>query len=121
MASLVKRLEQQIQKAVVEHLRVRAAPNTFFFHVPNGGWRTRTEGAILKGMGVMPGTPDLFLVFQGRCYALEIKPEGGRPTVQQLEVIAQLEKAGAFTSISCGLDAALRVLEAWGLLRGRVQ
>jgi hypothetical protein len=31
-------------------------------HVPNGGSRRRSEAAILKGMGVRPGFPDLMLL-----------------------------------------------------------
>jgi hypothetical protein len=47
--------EQAIQRAVVQHLHTRGVPGLFAFHVPNGGWRTRTEGAILNGMGVVAG------------------------------------------------------------------
>ena len=43
----------------------------------------------------------------------------GRPTPKQLEAIAALESAGAYTCIAEGLDRALAVLEAWGTLRGR--
>ena len=55
-ARMTRRLEQQIQRAVFEHLRWHGAKNIFAFH-PNGGWRTATEGAIFKPMGVVPGVP----------------------------------------------------------------
>ena len=102
------------------HIRTRGAINLFAFHPANGGWRSKTEGAILKSMGVVAGTPDLFAVHQGRCYAMEIKAEGGRATEAQFATIAALEKAGAYTCVAEGLDRALAVLEQWGLLRGRV-
>ena len=38
----------------------------------------------------------------------------------QLEFLADMERAGACTCLAEGLDAALRKLEGWGLLRGRV-
>jgi hypothetical protein len=38
---------------------------------------------------------------------------------KQLEAIAALREAGAFTAIAEGLDRAIACLEAWGLLRGR--
>jgi hypothetical protein len=49
---------------------------------------------------------------------MELKAEGGRPTETQLATIAAMEAAGAFTAIAQGLDRALAILEAWGLLRG---
>jgi hypothetical protein len=115
------RPEDAIQRAVFQHLAARAAPNVYAFHVPNGGHRKPIEAAILKGLGVRPGTPDVFLVREGRCYALELKAEDGRPTEAQLAAIAALERAGAFTSVTYGLDRALATLEAWGLLRGRAK
>jgi hypothetical protein len=37
------RPEDQIQRAVFEHLRVRGVPGSFHFAVPNGGYR-RPDG-----------------------------------------------------------------------------
>jgi hypothetical protein len=119
MTARRQRPEQAIQRAVFQHIRARGAPNLFAFHPANGGWRSKTEGAIFKGLGVIAGTPDLFAVHQGRCYAMELKAEGGRPTETQLATIAALEKTGAYTCVAEGLDRALAALEQWGLLRGR--
>jgi hypothetical protein len=115
-----QRPEQAIQRAVFEHLRARAAPGVFAFAVPNGGYRRSIEAAILKSLGVVAGVPDIFIVHNGRCFALELKAEGGGATDKQLACIAALREAGAFTCIAEGLDRALACLEAWGLLRGRV-
>jgi len=111
--------ETQIQRCVFQHLRARGAPGVFAFHPANGGYRKPVEAAILKSMGVVAGVPDIIAIHEGRCYALEIKAPGGRPTEIQLATIAALEAAGAFTAIAEGLDAALRVLEGWRLLLGR--
>jgi len=113
------RPEAAIQRAVFEHLRARGAPGMFVFHVPNGGYRRRVEAAILKGMGVVAGVPDVIAIHEGRVYGLELKVEGGRATPKQQEAIAAMEAAGAFTAIAEGLDRALAILEAWRLLRGR--
>src|SRR5262245_25961476 len=114
-----RRPEDVIQCAVFQHLRARAAPGVFAFHPANGGYRKPGEAAILKGLGVTAGVPDVIAIHEGRCYAIEIKAEGGRPTPKQLEAIAAMEAAGAYTCTAEGLDRALAVLEAWGLLRGR--
>ena len=58
--------ETQIQRAVIEHIAWRARPGVFAFHVPNGGWRSRVEGAILKAIGTVAGVPDIICIFQGR-------------------------------------------------------
>jgi hypothetical protein len=111
--------EATIQAAIFSHLRARGAPGVFAFHPANGGYRKPIEAAILKGMGVVAGVPDVIAIHQGRCYGLELKAEGGRTTDKQLATIAAMEAAGAFTCIAEGLDRALAVLESWGLLRGR--
>jgi hypothetical protein len=113
------RPEQIIQRAVFDHLRARAARGVFAFHVPNGGYRKPIEAAIMKGLGVKAGVPDVVAIHKGRCYALELKAEGGRATPKQLEAIAAMEAAGAHCCIAEGLDCALAVLEQWGILRGR--
>lgn len=110
--------ETAIQRAVVQHLHARGVPGLVFFHVPNGGYRSKVEAAQFKGMGVRAGVSDLILVHADKFYALELKAPGGRATAAQLEFISDIDRAGAFTALAEGLDAALRTLEAWGLLRG---
>jgi len=114
-----RRPESTIQRAVFQHLRTRGAPGVFAFHPANGGYRKPAEAAILKGLGVVAGVPDIFIVHNGRCFALELKAKNGRATAKQLECIAALREAGAFTCVAEGLDRALRTLEAWGILKGR--
>ena len=112
--------EQQIQKTVFEHLRMRGAPGVFAWHPFTGGYRRPKEAAIYKGLGARAGLPDVMVLHQGRLFGLELKAEGGRATDKQLETIAALREAGAFTAIAEGLDRALAVLESWGILLGRV-
>jgi hypothetical protein len=115
-----QRPEAAIQRAVFQHLRARGAPNVFAFHPANGGYRKPAEAAIMKGLGVVAGVPDVIAIHNGRCFALELKAEGGRTTDKQLATIAALRGAGAITAIAEGLDPALAVLENSGLLRGRM-
>jgi hypothetical protein len=115
-----QRPEAAIQRAVFQHLRARGAPGVFAFHPANGGYRKPVEAAIMKGLGVVAGVPDVIAIHNGRVFAMEIKAKGGRATDKQLACIAALREAGAFTCIAEGVDGALAVLESWGLLRGRV-
>jgi hypothetical protein len=109
------RPEQQIQRAVFEHLALRGAPAMFAFHPANGGWRSRVEAAILKGMGVKAGVPDIIAIKDARCYALELKASGGRLTPVQRGAHTALVAAGAEVEVAYGLDDAL----ARGSCQGR--
>jgi len=112
------RPEDEIQRAVFQHLRLRGAPRVAF-HPANGGYRKPAEAAVLKGLGVRPGVPDVIAVHEGRCYSLEVNAPGGRSTQAQLATMAAMQATGAFCCIAEGRDPALAAFKAWGLLRGR--
>jgi hypothetical protein len=112
------RPEDIIQRAVFQHLRARKAPGTFAFHVPNGGKRKPIEAAIMKGLGVTAGVPDIIAIRAGHAYGLELKADGGEPSQKQIDVMAAMEAAGGTVALAIGLDAAIAQLEAWGLLKG---
>ena len=113
------RPEDLIQRAVFQHLKARKSSGTFAFHVPNGGKRKPIEAAIMKGLGVTAGVPDIIAIHEGHAFGLELKAVDGKPTPKQIESMAEMEKAGATVALVRGLDAAISQLEAWGLLIGR--
>ena len=119
----MNRPEQQIHKAVAAHLRQRGVPGLLWWHTPNGahvpGRRGRVQGGIQKAMGVRAGVSDILALHGGKLYALELKAPDGRPTEEQLRFIDQVRENGGYTCVAEGLDAALRVLETWGLVRGQ--
>jgi hypothetical protein len=117
----MKRPEQEIQKALADHLRARAAAGTYWFHPANGGARTAIEGAILKACGVRAGTPDLILIKHGRTYGLELKADKGRVSPAQTKAQEEMRAAGVTVAVATGIDDALAQLEAWQLLRGQTQ
>jgi len=114
------REEDQIQRTVFQHLRQRSAPGVVAWHTPNGGLRSPIDAKILKGQGVAPGIPDVCAVRAGKFYALELKAPGGRLSENQERMLIELRAAGAMATHCHGLTEALRVLEGWGLLRGRM-
>jgi VRR-NUC domain len=113
------RPEQQIQRSVFAHLAARPAAGVFAFHCPNGGWRSPVEAAIMKGLGVVAGIPDLLAIRAGQVFALELKAPGGRVRDAQRDTMAALQAAGAICAVADDLDSAIARLEEWGLLRGR--
>jgi hypothetical protein len=116
-----QRPEQQLQHTVFLHLATRGAPGLVAIHVPNGGARSPVEAAILKGLGVTAGVPDVLLWHGGASYAMELKAEVGRASEAQIEMLNKLAAAGVHTAVAYGLTGALTVLEGWGLLRGKLQ
>jgi hypothetical protein len=115
----VNRPEQAIQRAIVQHLRLRGVPGLVFLHPANGGFRTAAEAAIFQSLGVRPGASDLLLWHARQSFALELKAPGGRATPAQRQFLADMEVAGAHAELAEGLNEALRALEGWALLRGR--
>lgn len=109
--------EAAIQRAIFEHLRLRAMPGVVYWHTPNGGYRRPVEAALLQAMGVQPGIPDVLLLKAGRLYALELKAPRRKPTLIQVEVMARLAQAGATVTCTSDLDIALLWLADHGLIR----
>lgn len=64
--------EEKVQIGIFNYLSTVMCLHKFktflAFHVPNGGFRSPTEGAILKAMGVMSGVADIILLipFEGK-------------------------------------------------------
>src|SRR6478609_642957 len=115
-----RRPEQTIQRSVVQHLRCRGARGAVWWHVPNGGFRRPAEAKILAGLGVRAGVADICVVHDGKFFALELKAPSGRSSDAQIAFRDEISAAGGFAAEAVGLDAAIRCLESWGLLRGRV-
>ena len=55
------------------------------FHVPNGGARSRREGALFKEIGVVPGVADLFFMYEGTTTLIEVKNALGKQSKKQLD------------------------------------
>jgi hypothetical protein len=119
--------ESQDQRALVQHIEARGAPGLVWFHVPQGnklGGKISAkgiaiQGAINRGLGVRRGVSDLIFLHNAKFHALELKAEGRTPTAEQLKFIDDVNAAGGFACWCAGLEAALRVLERWQILRGR--
>jgi hypothetical protein len=111
--------EAAVQRAVFQHIRARGVPGPVAFHVGNGGYRKPVEAKILAGLGVTPGVPDVLLWHDGKSFALEIKNANGRLSQHQAAMLSRLDNAGVRTAVCHGLDASIKCLEEWHLLKGR--
>ena len=102
--------EAEIQRAVFHHLKQRAVPGAVFWHVPN-------DESSRRKSGYRAGVSDINIVHRGDFYALELKKDGGRPSVEQMRFLSDINTAGGYGCVAEGLDEALAILEAWGVLR----
>jgi hypothetical protein len=107
--------EGRIQIAVVKYVNL-VAPEAIIFHIPNGGWRGRTEAARFKALGVTPGIPDLCLVLPGGKVAWwEIKADGGRISPSQAAMFSRFDESGHEVSVIHSIDEARTALRRLGV------
>jgi hypothetical protein len=108
--------ERQVQRAVLDRLAWCAPAGVTWFHIPNGGYRKPVEAAIMSGLGVVAGMPDLCILHNGRAFFLELKADGGRLSPIQKECHERLRQAGAVVMTADGIDAAVSALQNIGIL-----
>jgi hypothetical protein len=109
--------EYRLQKAVVQHLTLRPAPNMYFCAIPNGGGRSSARtGAFLKAMGLRAGAPDIVLVVEGKAHGLELKATKGRLSPAQKQAANEWEAAGGSFHVASSIDAALDILTGIGAI-----
>ena len=110
--------EEDEQKTLVEWLmwhRIR------FCHVPNGGYRTKREGAKFKRLGVQKGMVDILIFDPPPAYpdnvgaAIELKRrKGGRVTAEQSAWLNDLKDRGWAVAVCKGAAEAIEFLESLG-------
>jgi hypothetical protein len=107
--------EGRIQIAVVRYVNL-VAPEVIVFHIPNGGWRGKTEASRFKALGVLPGIPDLILALPGgRTAWWEIKADGGRISPVQKAIFSRLDESGHKVTVIRSIDEARSALKQLGV------
>lgn len=102
--------EREIQKALFAEYRKRKMPHSMMWAVPNGPDSRRVPGFCA-------GAADVMAIRNGEFFSLELKVEKGRPSVEQLEFMSNVNECGAYGFIAYGFESALACLVAWGLIR----
>lgn len=109
----MRRPEQALQKAVTEYLGWVLPPDVPWTAIGHGGGGA-ARGAILKGMGVKPGWPDLHLIWRGRACYIELKA-GQALSPAQKAVHASIVAAGGVVAICHSIDQVQDILDVWGV------
>lgn len=108
--------EAQIQRAAVQWFQLALHPNVAWCAIPNGGYRRRKEAQIMKGLGTVPGAPDLALWFPpGRALCLEIKTDSGRVSESQYFFHARLKWCGVPIEVCRSLDDVIEACRRHGV------
>jgi len=101
--------EKQLHAAIVKLVK---AFGLWPIHVPNEGARDPREAAILRCMGVEPGTPDILVLGpRGSFLWLEVKGPLGKLSPKQHEWHARAKELGHSVVVVQSLDAAAEELE----------
>lgn len=111
-----KHAESEIQRSCVRWFREEFPGHALMlFAVPNGGGRSRVEGAILKGEGVTAGVSDLILLearggFGALCIEMKTRSKRSGQSDRQREWQAAAEAAGNRYVVARSLEAFKRAV-----------
>ena len=107
--------EEMIQIAVAQFLDLALPNDAVWFHVPNGGQRHGAVAGKLKAQGVKPGVPDIFILYQGKVFFIELKSSAGVLSDAQSVMQIRLSAAGAdVKAIARSVDEVFHYLAAQG-------
>lgn len=107
--------EAELQRAVMDYLAY-ARPSCIPIHIPNGGARFKSEAAILKGLGVVAGAPDLVFLGPDGSWCIELKAPGGKQSPCQVEFQRRCEVLFIPYAVCTSLEEVHHWLGVWGLV-----
>ncbi|MFI3322593.1 MAG: VRR-NUC domain-containing protein [Rikenellaceae bacterium] len=100
----MRHIESKLQQICVRWFRLQYPKlSGVFFAVPNGGYRNKIEGGILKAEGVLAGVSDLILLTPSSLYhGLCIEMKQGKGTQQESQKIFQSNiEANGYKYVIC--------------------
>ena len=107
-----KQPEQDLQKVVAVYLTASLVKPWRWSAFPAGGGGY-LRGAILNGMGLAKGWPDILLLHpDGDWHGIELKAPKGTATEEQIDF---LEWGGGRSAVCRSLDQVEATLRAWGI------
>jgi len=112
-AAFVPLTEKQIHEATIDAWRQHGVPGTVVATIPN--MRAWGQAGLTKGL------PDLLVISEGKARFIELKRLGGTVSPEQAMFKHMCEAQGIACEITYGRDEPIRLLKAWGALRGRVE
>lgn len=104
--------EEQIHRSILQYFRRTLPHGWLVMHVPNGGFRIKSEAKRLKGLGVMAGWPDIQILgakgslLEPWCGFVEVKTATGRVSDEQSDVHDKLRDCGFAVGVCRSIEDA---------------
>lgn len=124
-------LEREIHASCAKALDRLLLPPAIWFTYPAGAVQLSPgETAHLVSVGLKRGLPDIFVVFEGFVYGIELKRPGGRLSTTQVrytkrgnrrvylgqeDVFPKLARAGIALAVCHSVEHVLKQLALWGV------
>jgi hypothetical protein len=115
--------EHPLQRTICGVLRLEIAPagkvsrdGVCWWCVDHANYGGEIPG-IRLGRGIIAGIPDLFLLWRGRAYFIEIKAVDGIVSAPQQAVMAAILAGGGHAGVACSDGDVLRLLDSWHIPR----
>lgn len=105
--------EAKEQEALIQRAQYNIITRDLLYAIPNDGIRTPLQGAKFKRRGLRPGMPDICLPYPSKGYHalyIELKTKIGKPTLAQLNCIANLNHVGNYAVIAYGWEHAWEII-----------
>lgn len=111
-----KREEQQLQQAVAKFLDNVLLPEVMWTAIGHGGGGA-TRGAILKGMGLKPGWPDIIVATRllPDVLGIELKAKDGVLSKEQKKVHEGLRAIGWRMTVCRSIEEVAKALDVYGI------
>ena len=117
--------EHSIQRTMTKVLTIEIAPagklskfGALWFSVDHANYAGEVPG-IRLGRGIVAGIPDVFILYRGKCYLIELKSEDGSLTEEQKATLAAARLAGVEVACCTTMDQILQTLDVWQIPRNR--
>lgn len=115
--------EHAIQKAIAQTLAIEIAPagkvsrhGVCWWCVDHANFAGEVPGLRI-GRGIVAGLPDLFLLWAGDAFFIELKADGGQLSEPQRAVLPALLLAGGRAGVARCVEDVLRLIDAWRIPR----
>jgi hypothetical protein len=112
--------EERLHRDIADYLTLTLCDTVFWTTIPLGGGG-RLRGAILRGMGVRPGLPDILVIDCGHALWIEVKTSKGVVSAAQKICHEMLRLARSHVTVVRSLEDVERALIQWGVpLKARI-
>ena len=115
--------EHALQKSIAHMLVLEIAPagkvsrhGVVWWSVDHANYAGEVPGVRI-GRGIVAGLPDLFILWLGRAFFIELKSADGIMSDPQRAVIPAILEAGGRAAVITTTDQMLACLDGWGIPR----